>query len=127
MSCRYTLLLVVLLLTVVLTLVLIKKLRKNKEKFVEEQDVILFFYANWCPHCTTFKPEVIQFKNNQAKSKHPVDVQLLEEATCPKELMQKHNVRGFPTVVYTNKSKTVEFNGQRSNAGLEAFLDQCRS
>lgn len=126
MYLKHVFFLIAIILTIILSLLCIKKLQKKKEMFVNKQDTILYFYANWCPHCTTFKPEVIQFKNRQANSNNPVDVRLLEESNCPPELMKKHNIRGFPTVIYTSKDKTIEFNGERNAVSLEAFLDQCR-
>ena len=36
-----------------------RMLSNKKENFVEPQQTLLFFYADWCPHCTNFKPEVV--------------------------------------------------------------------
>ena len=110
MNYKYFVCITMLLCLVFFAFLFMKKLKISKETFVEKKnETILFFYANWCPHCTSFKPEVVQFKNKQEQMKKPVNVQLLEEASCPKELMQKHNIRGFPTVIYTNKDKVIEY------------------
>lgn len=100
----------------------------KKEHFNESKHTLLFFYADWCPHCTNFKPEVIKFKKQNEGNKQ-LDVEMLEESTCPPELMKKHNVRGFPTVVLVTKDSSGNetaartYQGERTSDGLQHFVD----
>lgn len=103
-------------------------MKNNKEHYNEPKGEIIMFYANWCPHCTSFKPKFVEFKEQQ-QSNPTVNVKMYEEAECPKHLMQKFEVSGFPTVVYHESStnKTVNFRGERSVNGLETFLKDVQS
>ena len=103
-----------------------RMLSNKKEKFVEPQQTLLFFYADWCPHCTNFKPEVVKFKQNNVKNTN-LDVKILEESKCPKELLAKHDVKGFPTVVLVKnvngQENTDVYRGERTADGLQRFID----
>ena len=100
----------------------------KKEHFNESKQTLLFFYADWCPHCTNFKPEVMKLKK-QNESNKQLEVKILEESVCPPDLMKKHNIRGFPTVILVNSdSNGVEthanpYQGERTMDGLQHFLN----
>ena len=104
-----------------------KYVMNKKEHFNEHKKTLLFFYADWCPHCTNFKPEVLKFKQQNEANKQ-LEVKMLEESACPPELMKKHNVRGFPTVVLVTvdgagQEHADTYNGERSSDGLQHFID----
>ena len=106
---------------------LYKYFMNKKEHFNEHKKTLLFFYADWCPHCTNFKPEVLKFKQQNEANKQ-LEVKMLEESACPPELMKKHNVRGFPTVVLVTvdgagQERADTYNGERSSEGLQHFID----
>lgn len=92
------------------------------------QKMLLFFRANWCGHCTRFKPVWDEFKTEcEQKSLFP-NVNIIEldiDQESSKEKMAKHNVRGFPHVVLTdmNDENDVVYSGNRTKEDLIKFLE----
>lgn len=92
------------------------------------QKMLLFFRANWCGHCTRFKPVWDEFKTEcEQKSLFP-NVKIIEldiDQESSKEKMTKHNVRGFPHVVLTdmNDENDTVYSGNRTKEDLIKFLE----
>ena len=95
----------------------------NIETMSNEPCVVLF-YAPWCGHCKRFKP---QWDSLMAKN-HGIK---LIDVNCDKnkELAEKHNIKGFPTIKYLPKGLDVsegsEYNGDRSEESLNEFIKKC--
>ena len=92
----------------------------NKESF-SNSPTLYFFFADWCPHCTKFKPAWNKFKESNNSN-----VQLKEE-DCTNgvtSFAKQHNVKSFPTILYINGNNTVEFKGSRTESGLNSFLNE---
>ena len=87
---------------------------------------LMFFRADWCGHCTRFKPVWDDFKE-ECKQKYPnvdlMELNIDEEASKP--LMEKHNVRGFPHVVLVGSdAEDVVFTKNRTKEDLLAFIQE---
>jgi thiol-disulfide isomerase/thioredoxin len=81
------------------------------------------YYADWCPHCKTVKPEFEEFSKRGVVTVNGknVAVALVEESD--KEKMAGKNVKGFPTFLYeTAAGETVEYSGPRTRDGWMDFL-----
>ena len=81
------------------------------------------YYANWCPHCKTVKPEFEEFSKRGVVTVNGknVAVALVEESDKAK--MAGTNVKGFPTFLYeTAAGETVEYSGPRTRDGWMDFL-----
>ena len=65
---------------------------------------IVLFYADWCGHCTTFKPEWEKFENEIKNSdfKNKISVEKYESA-------EKHpyqvEIKGYPTIKVFDNDK----------------------
>ena len=81
-------------------------------------DTLTYFYMNGCPHCKTFAPIWDAF-SGAAKVK-TTKVEANEMTAAHKSL----GVQGFPTVLLLNGQgkKKATFNGNRTVAGLNAFI-----
>ena len=79
-------------------------------------DVVIIFFAPWCGHCKKAKGE---FEKAQRYGNGKV---MLVDATLPenKDLVQKHNVKGFPTIVKGNKTH----NGPRTEKEILKFANK---
>ena len=89
--------------------------------------VIMFFYADWCGHCTRFKPEFEKFEKNikSQVSNNSYELKYMNgDDKSTQELMSKHNVTGFPTVVCENSlsTETQTYKGPRTESGLIEFF-----
>ena len=93
----------------------------TKEAFNAPDDKLMFFYADWCPHCTSFKPIVGDLKKGTL-----IHVDMLEDAATPAATKTEYNIQGYPTIYYVSPGKKVKFSGPRTMAGLETFITTCR-
>jgi len=82
--------------------------------------VILFHWKD-CGHCKKMMPEWERFKKLNAHNKN-YKIIALEKDEAP-ELIQKHNVQGFPTIIGTNEKgeKVKDFEGDRKAEDLQRF------
>jgi len=82
-------------------------------------DKLMFFYADWCPHCTSFKPIVKDLQN--------IKVEMLEDASTDSKLKEEYDIKGYPTVYYVESTRKVQFKGPRTMEGLTDFVTTCRA
>ena len=125
---KYTMMLLFCIIGLLIFSCMMYKYYKNKETFVQVtgySEKIMFFYADWCPHCTNFKPIVAEFKK-QKENDPNLNVELINESTS-RDKMKEYNIRGFPTIIYEKNGNRKEFNKERSLNGLEEFLVECRA
>jgi thiol-disulfide isomerase/thioredoxin len=90
-------------------------------------DTFTMFYADWCPHCKTVKPEFKSWgaeKGSVQVNGKTVFVNMLEaDAPGTKEKMNEAGVKGFPTfMLFKSNGQKVEFDGDRTPSGWESWL-----
>ena len=94
------------------------------EQNVVEKYITLYF-AEWCGHCITFKPEWFKFKQAYDKSKQEIfdkyKIKLVineyESDTNPEKIAEA-KVDGYPTIVIKYNDKTDIYIGPRNALGL---------
>jgi thiol-disulfide isomerase/thioredoxin len=127
---KYMICIVIILIVLALCGYCISCLSKSKKTEGFNSDysdkTLMFFRADWCGHCTRFKPVWDDFKE-ECKQKYPnvelSELNIDEEASKP--LMEKHNVRGFPHVVLVGKDvEDVVFTKNRTKEDLLAFIQE---
>lgn len=84
---------------------------------------LTMYYADWCGHCQTAKPEFAKLGSKQTIAGKVVNIKMVNPETQPDEAVGA-NIRGFPTIVLKNGDKTVEYSGQRTQEALLAFLQE---
>lgn len=113
---------------VVALLVLLRLIQSSNEGFADAAtnaaDTFTLYYADWCPHCKTVKPEFDSWAKNGFVSVAGRNVKVeAVEASSPK--MKGVKVKGYPTfVLLTADGKNVEYQGDRTPAGYMAFLKE---
>ena len=81
------------------------------------------YYADWCPHCKTVKPEFADFSKRGVVTVNGKNVAVAMVEESDKEEMAGKNVKGFPTFLYqTAAGETVEYSGPRTRDGWMDFL-----
>ena len=82
------------------------------------------YYADWCPHCKTAKPEFAKLGTIQTIGGKRVTCSAVEADANP-EAAKKNNVQGYPTFhLYDASGNLVqEYKGERNIDGFQAFLD----
>lgn len=94
-----------------------------------KQAELLFFYADWCPHCKTAKPIWNDIKSEfQNKTINGYKV-LFTEINCTSEnaeteqMMNKYNIEGFPTIKLLKDGQIIEYDAKPSKDTLNEFLN----
>tara|TARA_B100000963_G_C22639479_1_gene679558 strand:- start:7567 stop:8052 length:486 start_codon:yes stop_codon:yes gene_type:complete len=91
---------------------------------------LVLFYADWCPHCTKFKPtwESVCDSVNNAEDKKMISINVGDSSSDSKNIMKEYNVNGFPTIVLidqTNNKKSIEaYEGGRDKSSLESYVNK---
>lgn len=123
------------LLAVIILLLLYTFMNKHSEGFtvqVEPEGVsanFVMFYADWCPHCVSTKPEVEKLENklnnmNNKVNNKKVNVTLVD---CEKheDLARKYEVNGFPTIaLFKEDGNRVEYESGRDAESMMEFLQE---
>lgn len=91
----------------------------------EEEREIIFYYADWCPHCVSFKKDWKEIKekiDKLRKTNKLISYNEYEADKNPKEV-ESANISGFPTIKMRFGNKIVEYSGDRTvDAVMDAFL-----
>ena len=90
---------------------------------------IHFFYADWCPHCKTAKPEWEAFKSEfDGKTVNNQIVECIAH-NCTNDndpnvqlIMSDFNVSSFPHIVLMANNSPVEFDAKITKPALEQFV-----
>ena len=90
---------------------------------------LLFFFAEWCPHCKTAKPIWNDLKSEyQNKTINGYQV-VFTEVNCSEEtaevdkMMNQYNVEGYPTIKLLKDGQVIEYDAKPSKETLTQFLN----
>ena len=90
---------------------------------------LLFFYADWCPHCKTAKPIwndlKTQYQNKTINGYQVIftEVNCSEETAEVDKLMNQYNVEGYPTIKLLKDGQIIEYDAKPSKETLTQFLN----
>lgn len=90
---------------------------------------LIFFYANWCPHCKAAKPHWNEIKEKYAdKSINGyeiifTEVDCSEETEDVKDKVEQYNVEGYPTIKLIKGDQIIDFDAKPTKNTLEKFLE----
>lgn len=89
---------------------------------------LYFFYATWCPHCKTAKPEWEKVKKEyENKTINGYKVIFIEvDCSTPNnetnKLMDKFHVEGFPTIKLNKNGSQINYDAKVTSSHLIEFL-----
>jgi len=88
------------------------------------QPSFTLYYADWCPHCKTIKPMFSDFASSGSVSVNgkPVSVRMISPEKEP-EKMGSTQVKGYPTLIYSDSNGDEEYTGPRTVDGFMQFLE----
>jgi len=90
---------------------------------------LLFFFADWCPHCKTAKPIWNELKSqyeNKTINGYQViftEVNCTEESAEVEKMMNKYSVEGYPTIKLLKDGQVIEYDAKPSKDTLTQFLN----
>ena len=95
----------------------------------ENQAELMFFYADWCPHCKTAKPIwedlKAEYENKLINGYHVIftEINCANESAETEKLMDKYKVEGFPTIKLLKDGQVIGYDAKPSKETLEQFLN----
>ena len=100
----------------------------NSNKRKKEANV-LFFFADWCPHCRRAMPEWEQFKdenNGKIVNEYTISCQSID---CTDEknqetatLIKKHHIESYPTIIMLVDENKIDYDAKVTKNGLEQLV-----
>ena len=110
------------------------KYQPNSEHIKDEQAngksaELLFFFADWCPHCKAAKPIWNDLKSqyeNKTINGYKViftEVDCSEETAEVDKMMNQYNIEGYPTIKLLKDGQVIEYDAKPSKDTLNQFLN----
>ena len=90
---------------------------------------LLFFYADWCPHCKTAKPIWYSLQSeyqNKTINGYTVtftEINCSEETAEVDKMMNQYNVEGYPTIKLLKDGQVIEYDAKPTKETLTQFLN----
>lgn len=94
----------------------------NFDVFLASQEyTIIEFYAPWCGHCKTLAPEWAAAAGKTRKL-NPQVILAKVDADKNKELAERFDVSGYPTIKIFRGGKPEDYDGPRETKGIVSFV-----
>ncbi len=90
---------------------------------------IIFFYANWCPHCKAAKPHwkeiTDEYQGKEVNGYNLVftEVDCTEETPEVQEKTDEYEVEGYPTIKLIKDGQVVDYDAKPTKETLEKFIN----
>jgi protein disulfide-isomerase-like protein len=98
---------------------------KLEEYITPDKSSLVLFYADWCGHCKKLKPT---WKECSEKAKEKgltmIQINVGEGTDKDKELTEKYNIDGYPTIILFKNGKAIPYDGPRTE---EAFMNALKN
>lgn len=92
---------------------------KSEESFEDSaKPSMVLFYAPWCPHCKTIMGDWEKLRKRVGQNIEIVKVNCDEKP----EMAEKHDVKGFPTIILFKDGKKIHFEGSRNLENFMTFI-----
>jgi thiol-disulfide isomerase/thioredoxin len=88
---------------------------------------ILFFSADWCPHCKTAKPEWNNFKSSFNEKNIGFYKLTCIDVDCTEgenPLIQEYSVDGYPTIILKKDGKRIDYDARITEENLKQFINE---
>ena len=88
---------------------------------------VVMCYADWCGHCKKFMPtwDKLSQKWNEKQDKVQfvkVECGNAKENAAHKDIMEKYNIKGYPTIMVFENGTPSEYTKGRDEKSIESFL-----
>jgi len=94
------------------------------EGFASSGPVFYMFGVDWCPHCTSTKPEFLALGTTKTIGGKSVEMRFVNPEDEP-EAAAGFAIEGYPTLVLVQSSgQKIQYKGGRTTDGFLKFLEQ---
>lgn len=99
-----------------------EKFENMKEENFEnsEKPSMVLFYAPWCPHCKSMMGDWEKLRRRVGQNIEVVKVNCDEKP----EMAEKHEVKGFPSIILFKDGRKIHFEGSRNLENLMKFIKE---
>ena len=90
---------------------------------------LMFFFADWCPHCKAAKPIwndlKAQYENKTVNGYTIVftEIDCSEETAENEKMINQYSVEGYPTIKLLKDGQVIEYDAKPSTETLTKFLN----
>ena len=128
----------IILITILIALYAFKKYFLQKEGFeatpetfeteIANKNGLVLFYADWCGHCKSFMPQWDELSTEIDGKGGDIKIMKVNcgeptKNSVHKGLMEKFDIKGYPTIKKIDSSGTVtEYEGERSKSKILEYL-----
>lgn len=96
----------------------------NFDTTVFSKSIILVeFYAPWCGHCKSLAPEYAKAAKTLKENDPPIPLAKVD-ATEHKDLGQRFDVSGYPTLKFFKNGEAYDYEGPRESEGIVAYMKE---
>ena len=99
-----------------------EKFEDMKEENFEDsaKPSMVLFYAPWCPHCKSMMGDWDKLRRRVGQNMEIVKVNCDEKP----EMAEKHDVKGFPTIILFKDGRKIHFEGSRNLENFMKFIKE---
>ena len=84
---------------------------------------MVFYYADWCGHCTNTKPEWQKLEDMYAND-DSVSIEKVNEESMSNQDKSALKIEGYPTIILFVNGNAISYEGARSASNFKSFIDK---
>ena len=93
------------------------------EGFTSPGPVFYMFGVDWCPHCTSAKPEFLALGTTKTIGGKSVSMKLVNPENEP-DVAADFVIEGYPTLYLVQSGQKIKYQGERTTNGFLHFLEE---